>query len=225
MKSEERHELAQNDLEIRLERLWLWFQKNWHLPLLVFALLLLAYQGYNWWQTNRDIKLQESWNELSLAMEGDNTAAKLKGVIAKYDNPAVRAFGYVQLGDLYSQYVLLGTPADGYRGVKATRQEALNEARDAYQRVISEYSTEPLAATLARLGLGHVYEAMNQWDKAAEQYKVLVADKNAPAYGAEAQRRLDHLNEWKAAGEKYAFLAAATTSAPATTTAPAVEKK
>lgn len=219
MKSEERHDLARNDLEVQMQHLWLWFQKNWHLPLLVFALLLLAFQSYNWWQTTREQKLQESWNELSLAMDGENNAAKLKGVIAKYDNAAVRAFGYLQLGDLYSQYVLFGSPTEGFRGMKATRQESLNEARDAYMRVINEYSGQPLATTLAKLGLGRVYEAQGQWDKATELYKQLVADKNSPAYGAEAQRRLDHQGEWKQSAEKYAFLTATTepASAPAAT--------
>lgn len=219
MKSEERHELSRNDLEIQLQRLWLWFQKNWHLPLLALALIILAFQGYNWWKTSREQKLQESWNELALALEGENTAAKLRGVIAKYDNPAVRAFGYVQLGDLYSQFILLGAPAEGLRGLKTTRQEALTEAREAYQRVINEYSGQPLATTLAKLGLGRVYEASGQWDKATELYKQLATDKHSPAYAAEAQRRLDHQPEWKQASEKYASLIATTTTAPATSPA------
>jgi len=222
MKPEERHELAHNDLEIHLQRLWMWFQKNWHIPLLVLALCLLAFQGYNWWKTEQDRKAQEAWNELTLAGEGENVASKLKGVIAKYDQTAVRAFAYKQLGDFYSELLLVGAPLEGYRGVKATRSEALVEAREAYQKVIQDYTGQALAVTLAKLGLGRIYEADGQWDKAAELYKQLAADKDSPAYAAEAQRRLDHQAQWKAsAGRLAAVLIPATAPATAPDIAPA----
>ncbi len=215
MKSEERHELSQNDLELQLQRVWYWFLKNWHIPLLIVALCLLAYQGYNWWQTKKEIARQESWSELSLAAEGDNVAPKLRSVISKYDDPTVRAFAYLQLGDLYNQFVLLGTPSDGFRGLKATRQEALTEAHNAYDKVISDYDNQKLAVTLAKLGLGRISESQGAWDKAAALYKEVAADKDSPAYAAEAQRRLEQLPKWREAAGHFASLAVVTT-APAT---------
>jgi tetratricopeptide (TPR) repeat protein len=205
MKSEERHELKENDLVGWMNQLPIYARLYGSYVLFAIALVLLGYQVFRWYEREQERKLESAWSELTDASGafGARAApdpAKLRTVIAKYDNQPIQALAYVALGDYYAETVNLGE-APGDSKVTITTDQANQEALNAYQKVIADYSDQPLALVRARLGLGRIYENLGQWDKARAQYQAVLDDKTSrladSAFAAEARRRIDRLADWQ----------------------------
>jgi hypothetical protein len=70
------------------------------------------------------------------------------------------------------------------------------EAREAYQRVISQYGDQPVPAATAHLGLAAIAESSSDWDEARKQYEAVKSAANAaPEFKDYADTRLRLLEQ------------------------------
>jgi predicted negative regulator of RcsB-dependent stress response len=205
MKAEEREELKQNDLEGWLQvGLPLFLRKNGSYLLLALALLLLGYQLWNWHQRKQAEEIQVAWSELDAASapNAQNAPDKLQAIINQYDVKPVQALAWLQVANVYLQDVAEGNPAEGYNGLKVSKDEALLKAEQAAKRVIAEYPDQTLAVGKAHLALAVVALDRGDWDAAKKEYEFL-SDKKGPfadtAFAFEASVQLAHLEDYRQA--------------------------
>ena len=201
MKSEERHELQQNDLASWVYTLPILLKQYGSYILLTIACAVLAFQLYSLYERKQQEGVQKAWNEL-LATDGevDNPPAKLRSIISTYEIRPVQAEAYLRLGRFYLQSVLAGNPADGFRGVKVDKENALGQAESAFKKAIAEFPDFTNTVAAATLELGAVEESRRNWDGADKYYATLM-DKKGPFAGTpfadEAEHRHGNLEKYK----------------------------
>jgi tetratricopeptide (TPR) repeat protein len=196
MKSEERHELQQNDLVGSLARLYLFLRNYGAYLLLVVALVILGLEYLHIQKINQERKVQQAWDVLDQAQ----TPQQIQDtVISVYSFPAVQAQAYNQIGYFYLQTINLGNPPEGIGGVKVDRAQAIAAAEQTFNTVLQNYADQSLAVARAKLGLALTYEDAGEWDQAAGIYKEMLsaqASATEKAFTPMAQYRLAHLDEW-----------------------------
>lgn len=202
MKSEERHELQQNDLASWVYTAPILIKQYGSYILLALSCCVLAYMLWDRHVRNQQVAIQNAWNELAQASDesSEDPPRKLRAITNTYDNRAVQAEAYRRLGKFYLQTVLAGNPPEGLRGVKITRDDALLEAEKALKKVTTEFADLPTAVAAATLDLGAVEESRRDWDAAKKYYETLTAKSGpfaATAFATEAQYRLDNLDKYK----------------------------
>jgi hypothetical protein len=107
--------------------------------------------------------------------------------------------------------------------LQGNRDALLGEAESAYAQVVTGYGEQKLAVVAAQLGLAAVYEDNGAWDKAKQNYQILIDDPTvAEAYKTQARIRLEKAADWS----QPVLLAAATQpgaggATPSTATSPA----
>jgi hypothetical protein len=62
------------------------------------------------------------------------------------------------------------------------RADLLNDAKDAYSQVVSQYGDQPLAVVRAHFGLAAIAENQANWDEAKRQYEAIAGMADASTY-------------------------------------------
>ncbi len=196
MKSEERHELQQNDLVGSLAGLYIFLRKYGVYILLVAALCVLAVEVVHIRRQAAQAKLQSAWIALQNAVSPHQLQTT---VLDKYKFPAVDARAYVKIGAIYLQ-AAGNTYLASSKRFKPTRAQAIAGAKIAFKKVIADYPGQQLAVVRSKLGLALAYEDAGQWAKAATIYRAF-ARKGATAmeksFAPLAAYRLAHLSNWR----------------------------
>lgn len=204
MKSEERHELQQNDLENFLYyRLPHYLREYGSYVLLAVALVVLGYVLWSRYTQKKQSELQNAWAALDGAVRSvdKNPIGQLNGVREDFKFPQVQAQALIQQAAFYNFTVLAGNPPEGIQDVKVTRQEALEQAERCYRQVLRDYPNQYAQVAAAEFGLATIAENRGEWETAQQIYQ-RVADARGPyggtLYAEYAQRRLKMLTELKA---------------------------
>jgi hypothetical protein len=197
MKSEERHELKENDLASWLQfGLWAFLKQNGSYVLLVVALGFLGFQLWRLYEQRQENERRAAWAELRSATMSDEPADFLN-VIEKYQYKPVQAEAYLDLGGCYQRLIL-----DPARMVskKLGRDECLTKAQGYYKSALDVLGSDPLVGGKAHLGIAAALEDQGEWDKARAEYQIL-ADESGPfagkPYQGFAEAHLEALNDRK----------------------------
>jgi hypothetical protein len=126
----------------------------------------------------------------------------LQEVLEKASDKAVLAEATVLQGELAWALATFpevpGATTDRTWRPEKEPAELYKEAKEAYQRVISQYGDQPLPATTAHLGLAAIAESSSDWDEARKQYEaVKSAASVAPAFKEYADTKLRALEQIK----------------------------
>jgi hypothetical protein len=176
MKSEERHQLKENDLASWMQYGFpLWLKQNGSYLLLVLALCFLGYQLYNMYERKQSNTRVAAWSELLNAAQAENPPAKYQTVIDTYDIKEVKAIAYLDLGQYYLHLLL---SPDQMQSLKIGKTEALEKAGNAFQKALDLFGEDKLIAGKASLGLASVAEDRGDWADARKRYQE-IADKGA----------------------------------------------
>ena len=199
MKSEERHELKENDLAGWIYSVPAFLSRYGSYLLFALVLALLGFNLYRWYSSEQEKKVQKAWSELADAAEAENPPFKYNAVATQSEVRGVQALAYLNIGNYYLECLTLGGTPKNNPGVKYSADMADRESEKAFQKVLSDYTDQPLTCARAHLGLGLLYEDRHEWDRARREYELLTAKSGPYAtipVASVAQDRLDHLAEW-----------------------------
>lgn len=174
----------------------LWIRRYGVYILLVFAMVVLAIELYNFWQVSKMRKAQEAWVALQSAA---SPGAIEESVLTVYHEPRVTAQAYLKIGRIYLLRLTFGSGINKPLGLKATHAQAIAGAKKAFETVIHQYPKPIINKIAAELGLAQVYEDSHQWEKAASIYNAIVhlrSNPTAAAFVGLAKFRLDNLHHW-----------------------------
>jgi predicted negative regulator of RcsB-dependent stress response len=175
MKAEERHELRENDLATWLQYgLWAFLKENGSYILLVLALGFLGFQLWNLYERKQEAKRQEAWVSLNEASQTADPLASLQKIIDTSTIKPVQAQACLEMGQNYDGMAMFPEQLDNR---KLTRDQALRNASDYFQKALEFQGEDPVIFTQAHLGIAAVYEDRGDWDKAKAEYQLILDNK------------------------------------------------
>lgn len=200
MDPKHREELEHNDLEHFLTHFKEWWDKYQNPVLIAVLVVVGSFSIYTIITNNREAARNAAWSDLA----NSTSPEALASVAATHDHPAVRNLAALRAADKLLQRVVAGgetnptDPAAGQGDSPAVVQndhdpEAdLREAGRLYQQVIADDDAHRVYHLNARLGLGAVAEAQQDWAAAREQYQTIIdtAGEHQPAIRGQAKTRL-----------------------------------
>jgi hypothetical protein len=197
MKAEERHELRENDLANWLHYgLWAFLKQNGSYILLVLALGFLGFQLWNMYQRKQETKRQEAWVALIDANRTNDPFKSLQEIIDTGTIKPVQAQACLQMGQNYGRLVI---SPEQLIDRKMTREQALSNAFDYYQKALEFQGNDPVIFVHSHLGIAGVYEDRENWDQARTEYKSIIDNKMFTGAQASlatlAKDRLDSLED------------------------------
>ena len=188
MKTERRHELATNDLADwigdKLEELRPYSTAIWAT---VLAALVLVFAGV-YWSRKSDAQLEAGW-DLYFQARTQDTVGELRELADGDPKSPAGLWARSTLGDRR-----LAEGVNLLFEERAEAQQALADAVEAYEYVLSNAPSKSLLAERATFGLGEAFESQNELDKARAQYEALKSNWPDGAFSAEADRRLADLD-------------------------------
>jgi hypothetical protein len=213
MKSEERHELQQNDFESFLYyRLPHYLRQYGSYILLVLALGFLGFQLWRMHEQKKEAHIALGWAQLSDArskfyaalrpqqdpsIKPDNPVDAFNDVIGNFaDVPVVAGKAHFSLGVYYQQLIVVGNPPVG--GVTTSADQAAILAQEQFETVLRDYADQPDLIAETKLADGALLETQQKFDDARKLYEELSAEGSpyaGTAYAAEAARKLKRLPE------------------------------
>lgn len=188
MKTERRHELATNDLADwigdKVEELKPYSTAIWAT---VLAVAVLVFAGV-YWSRKSEAKVEAGWDQYFQARTQE-TIGELRDLADSDPKSPAGLWSRSTLGDRR-----LAEGVNLLFDNRAEAQQALTDAVEAYEYVLSTAPSGSLLAERATFGLGEAFESQNELDKARAQYEALKSTWPDGAFSAEAERRLADLD-------------------------------
>jgi len=204
MKAERRHELKTNTLAHQLERLPFTLREHGAKILgIAFVVLLLivvvnyriksARENHNsaaeTLGSSRALirELQQRQERQSWGMPPADIAANVRegldSLAGLTDHPSIAAEALVARGDLNLALANLtdlnSTTTQPLLQINEDKAELIQQAKDAYQQVVSQYPDQAISVVTARFGLAAIAEDHGDWDAASEQYQAIQSNVSA----------------------------------------------
>ncbi|MFP3938193.1 MAG: hypothetical protein ACLFVW_07600 [Phycisphaerae bacterium] len=181
MKSERRHELQQSEMVREFGKVRQFFHKwgnhlAWGVLIaaVIFAIGFYAYRSRRQKQDQLLARLNRV-QTASLSQADSLSQAEhineLQELAGQQDNRRVAAQAGVLLGDGYFVQYVVGGEDDDF---PLEPEEALNQAEQAYRRVIEQYGDFPRRVSRARYGLAKILETRQRFDEARKQYQAIL---------------------------------------------------
>jgi hypothetical protein len=211
MKTERRHELAENTLAHEID---VWGHKirpYTNLAIGGLGVLLALYAAYGFWSNNRAARDQAAWYEYQKALLAGDVELKQLQLVASSDEFAgskMQDWAYISWAD---RQVLLA--ANQYFVDREAAKKRLTTVAGVYEQ-LADASFEPEVRTRARLGLARVNEMQDRLDEAKQEYARVEG-----ALGEYAARRAKLLED-KRVADDCRWLATAALPKPVAPTGP-----
>ncbi|HBN79526.1 MAG TPA: hypothetical protein DD473_27630 [Planctomycetaceae bacterium] len=192
MKSEHRHELAQNDLEVGIERLRDkskdFMEVHGNRILLWASMILLLIAAIVFYTRTSARTNVEGW----AALTGANNAEELAGIADSYQGTPVGDLAQLKVAEEY-----LNT---GIRLMFTDREAALtelDEAKSAFQKLLNQTGILPITKDRALFGLARTFETTSTGDfsEAIKSYKTLIDESPDSPYKELAEERIKTLGK------------------------------
>lgn len=192
MKSEHRHELAQNDLEVGIERLRGkskdFMETHGNRVLLWASMILLLIAAIVFYTRTTARTNAEGW----AALTGANNAEELAGIAESYQGTPVGDLAQLKVAEEY-----LNT---GIRLMFTDREAALtelDEAKSAFQKLLNQTGILPITKDRALFGLARTFETTSTGDfsEAIKSYKTLIEESPDSPYKELAEERIKTLGK------------------------------
>ena len=192
MKSEHRHELAQNDLEVGIERLRGkskdFMETHGNRVLLWASMILLLIAAIVFYTRTTARTNAEGW----AALTGANNAEELAGIAESYQGTPVGDLAQLKVAEEY-----LNT---GIRLMFTDREAALtelDEAKSAFQKLLNQTGILPITKDRALFGLARTFETTSTGDfsESIATYKKLVEESPNSPYKELAEERIKTLGK------------------------------
>lgn len=176
MKSQRRHELEHNTLDAELAATWAFLKKHGNRLLTVVLVVLVVVVGWVYWNRRNEARRMDVRMRYDrLLLESRNPSADDEQILAGFRELAsqedvgwVAASALLEIGSRHSVQALLAGDAQA-------RQEAIGQARDSFRQVLQRFEqTQPVAAGLARVGLGRLAEGEGDFSAAREHYQAVL---------------------------------------------------
>ncbi|MDO8786948.1 MAG: tetratricopeptide repeat protein [Sulfuritalea sp.] len=202
--------MATYDLEEQeqLDELKTWWKMYGNLVtgiLVVVALAVVAWQGWNWWQRQQAVQASALFSSLQTAavQKDAKRARELAGeLIDKYSATSYAGMGalvaariQVDAGDAKNARVQLAWAAENakdpaYRELARLRLAAVMLDEKAYDEAMKQLAAEPVAAFAPRFAelRGDVFAAQGKTAEARNSYDLALAKFDALAKGDESRR-------------------------------------
>jgi tetratricopeptide (TPR) repeat protein len=186
MKSKERHELKQNELEVWLKNKAEQIGPYSRLISLVALLTVLLVVAGIWWFRQSAAREAAAWNVLYMGLSS-GSPAELEGLAHQYSGTRVSDWALVSAADIHL--------SRGCRELFENKSLARDELRKATElyRTLQNRSSLPEVLERAAFGLGRAYEAQGELDRAREAYQQVIDRSPDGAYAAAARKRLDDI--------------------------------
>ena len=203
MKSEHRHELAENDLEVFINKMRARFAEVMELHgnriLLWASAVLLLIAAFVFYRNNSGSANAEGW----AALYGSRNAEDLASVADSYKETPVGQWAKLRMGEQYMQSGLTLMFTDREAG-----KADLEEARNAFNELLNDSETSDEIRERALYGLATVLESLSGSDlkPAIETYRKLLSSFPNTPYQVVVKERIEEL-ENRSTQEFYAWFA------------------
>ncbi len=203
MKSEHRHELAENDLEVFINKMRARFAEAMELHgnriMLWSSAVLLLIAAFVFYKNNSGSANAQGWAAL---MKAQN-AEELASVADSYKGAPVGQWAKLRVGEQFMQSGLSLMFTDREAG-----KADLEEAQQAFNELLNDSETFDVIRERALYGLATVLETTSGTDltPAIETYRKLLASFPNTPYKAVVERRIEELED-KSTKEFYAWFA------------------
>ncbi len=203
MKSEHRHELAENDLEVFINKTRARFAEAMELHgnriMLWASLVLLLIAAFVFYKNNSGSANAEGWAALTTAQNAEDLAS----VADSYKETPVGQWAKLRVGEQYMQSGLTLMFTDREAG-----KADLEEAQNAFNELLNDSKTPDVIRERALYGQASVLETTSGADlkPAIETYKKLLSSFPNTPYKVVVEQRIEDLED-KSAQEFYAWFA------------------
>jgi hypothetical protein len=169
MKSEHRHELAENDLSKLLARWGAEFDKHANTILTVLIVLALVAAGIIYWTRTSAATSAAGWTDLTRA----GTAEDYQNVAEDYAGTQVAQWALLRAGDGFLREGIRLSLTD-----RTASQERLSQAKDSYNSLLKNTSAPRMVREQALLGFAVTLETMSDGDttEAVAAYEKLLEE-------------------------------------------------
>jgi len=196
MKSEERHQLAQNDLQVGLNR---WLDRiepysNHILGGIVVATIVAV--GLIWWSRSSSANSEAGWGQIASARSADELLQVAE------DNSGTAAGNWAMLQAARQSYT---TGIETALTDRKSSDESLKQAKDLFDRLLKANTTPELREEALK-GMGLTLEATSGSDvgEAVKAYETLIKEFPESTFRDYAAYRIEELKDPQA-GEFYAW--------------------
>jgi len=166
MKSEQRHELQQNELAARLTILVEWCKDNAALLVGVVAGVVVAFAAVSFYRSRSQAGAVAEWSEFfSAAGQQDTVKLDSISVVRSGDVPG-------QLANLLLADTALNAGVDLMSSDRTAADEQLNSAKNRYYKV-QQTASDPLLLQRAALGIARYFETVGMLDESIAEYEKL----------------------------------------------------
>jgi len=203
MKSEHRHELAENDLEVFINKTRARFAEAMELHgnriMLWASLVLLLIAAFVFYKNNSGSANAEGWSALTSAQNAEDLAS----VADSYKKTPVGQWAKLRVGEQYMQSGLTLMFTDREAG-----KADLEEAQNAFNELLNDSKTPDVIRERALYGQATVLETTSGADlkPAIETYQKLLSSFPNTAYKVVVEQRIEDLED-KSTQEFYAWFA------------------
>jgi hypothetical protein len=157
MKSEHRHELAENDLAKLLNRWGAEFDKHVNVILTVLVVIALVYAGYWFWSSSSSASNADGWKELAAATD----ATEYVGVAEKFPGTSVAEWATLRAANSFLQSGIRQSLTD-----RPTSNESLQQASESFESLLSDSSVSSQVREQALIGNALTLETLSDGDTA-----------------------------------------------------------
>lgn len=188
MKSEQRHQLQQNELAARLVDAVEWCKQNAPLLLGVVVGLGLTIGAVAYFRHRSQSNAVAEWSDFfSAAGRQDSVKLESIGVVAAGDVTG-------QLSNLMLADTALNNGVDLMSTDRAAAEEQLNSAKNRYSKV-RQTASDPLLKQRALLGLARYYETVGLLEEAIKEYTTLANDYPDGLFAEMAEEKIAYLQQ------------------------------
>ena len=183
MKSEHRHELAENDLAKLLNRWGAEFDKHVNVVLTVLVVVALLYVGYWFWSSSSSAANADGWKELAAATD----ATGFVSVAEKFPGTHVAEWATLRAANSYLQ--------SGIRNSLSNRpasNDDLQQASESFESLLSNSSILPAVREQALVGNALTLETLSDGDTsdAIAAYEALIDEFPTSRFASFAEDRI-----------------------------------
>lgn len=204
MKSEHRHELAQNDLEMLISKLRARYayivETHGNRILLWASVAFLAVAAAVYWAKSSNSTNADGWS----ALAGARSPEDLAGIAEAYAGTPVGNWARLNVAEQYLQSGLRLMFSD-----RAAAKTDLDEAKNAFEELLNANKISPAIRERALYGMARTLETTSGGDlkPAVDAYNKLLADFPETPYKPAVEQQLERLDK-KSTQEFYAWFAA-----------------
>lgn len=185
MKSDERHQLEQNELADWVARLGVTARPYLPYAAAILAVAFLAAMGYSFWSSSAEAREHEAWEEFF----GAKNPEQLRIVIDRYPNSQAAPYSQLRIADFEFQDAKAKLVNDYGAAISG-----LSKAVDLYRELADGRASPIQVKQQASMAMAETLESKGSLTEAKEAYQRVASNYAGSAEAALAEQRLKELD-------------------------------